>query len=86
MNAEDYTTVSTERLIELFIESAKAAGTVVSDMSGAMRSGLSEKLRQTPERGALVARIRALGVVLSARKPIAQIRKLFEDADPDVRA
>jgi HEAT repeat protein len=86
MSIPDYAAMSSERLLELFVESAKAAGTVVSDMSGAMRSGLSEKLRQTPERGALVARIRALGVALCARKPIAQIRRLFEDDDPDVRA
>jgi HEAT repeat protein len=86
MSVEDYTTMSTERLLELFVESVKAAGTVVSDMSQAMRTGLSGKLRPTPERDALVSRIRALGVALSARKPIAQVRKLFEDDDPDVRA
>jgi HEAT repeat protein len=55
-------------------------------MPQALKSGPSEKLRQTPERGALVSRIHALGVALSARKAIAQIRKLFEDDDVDVRA
>jgi hypothetical protein len=86
MSVQDYAAMSTERLIAMFVETAKAAGSVVSELPQALKSGLSEKLRPTPERAALVSRIHALGVALSARKPIAQIRELFEDGDVDVRA
>jgi HEAT repeat protein len=86
MSVQDYAAMSTDRLLELFVETAKAAGTVVSEMPQALKSGPSEKLRQTPERRALVSRIHALGVALSERKAIAQIRKLLEDDDIDVRA
>ena len=86
MSADDYAAMSTERLLGLFVETAKATGSIYSEFSKPASSGLPEKIKPTPERERRIAELRALGAALAARKPIAEVRRLFEDDDPDVRA
>ena len=78
MSADDYAAMSTERLLELFVETAKRTGSLFC--------GSPEKLERSPERLDGVATIHALGAAIAVRKPIAEVRRLFEDDDRDVRA
>ncbi len=86
MSVDDYAAMSTKRLLQLFAEAAKSTPTIYAEWRTALASGVSEKVRPTPERDARVATIKALGVALAARKPIPGVRRLFEDDDPNVRA
>lgn len=74
--ANDLSSASTDDLILQFAATAKIARTVFSP------SGFPSR---TPERQRLVDVMHRLGAEICARKPIAEIRKLLEDDDPDVR-
>lgn len=75
MSADVYATMSTDELIQRFADTAKRTG-----------SGWTSVIA-TPEslRKALVKEMQAMGAELRARKPIAKLRRLFEDEDRDVR-
>jgi HEAT repeat protein len=86
MSADNYAAMNTERLLQLFVEAAKATPTIYAEWRTALASGVSEGVRSTPERAARVATIKALAAALVARKPIPEVRRLFEDDDANVRA
>ena len=85
MSADGYEGVETAKLIEMFVEAARATPTIYSEWPEALRSGPSEKVRPSPERTAKTAQARPLAAIV-ARKPVAEVRRLFEDEDRDVRA
>jgi hypothetical protein len=78
MSAENLGELSTEELIRRFVETAKATPSVHTKDPG------PGTWKQTPERVARVAQIHALGAELRARKPVADVRPLFEDENRDV--
>jgi hypothetical protein len=71
--------MTTRELVREFRETAKRTGTVFTGPS------TPEKLKRTPERKALVARMQAVGAELRPRRPMTEIRAMFEDEDEDVR-
>jgi hypothetical protein len=89
MSADNYSAMSTERLVALFIEAAKKtiAGSglfgLLDDMASPAPPETRRPISQSPE---AVAAVQALGAALRPRKPIPEIRRLFEDDDRDVRA
>lgn len=89
MSGEQYAAMTTERLLGLFAEAAKGTGAgsgLTEALDDAASSGMPEKAPRTPPAPEIVAALQALGAALRARKPLAQIRRLFDDDDPDVRA
>ena len=86
MSADDYAAMTTQRLLQLFVEAAKATPTIYAEWRATMVSGVVDKFKSTPEREASIAAIKALGAALLARKPIPELEPLFEDGDPNVRA
>ncbi len=88
MSADDYTTMNTERLIELFVEAAKrtVAGRklfgLLDDIASSVPPEAAQKISPAP---GSAAEIQALGAALRARKPIPEIRRLFDNDDRDVR-
>jgi hypothetical protein len=86
MSANGYAAMSTKRLLQLFVEAAKSTPTIYAEWRTALASGVSDKVKPSPERNARVATIKALGAALVARKPLQEVRPLFEDDDPNVRA
>jgi HEAT repeat protein len=88
MSADDYAAVSTERLLEMFAEAAKgtALGRSLLSISNAARFSVPlQAVGKTSERMQSAAVIRAVGAALRAREAISEVRRLFEDDDPDVR-
>ncbi|MGO4870175.1 MAG: DUF2019 domain-containing protein [Roseiarcus sp.] len=89
MSAENYAAMTTERLLALFVEAAKKTGAgsalfgLLDDMAASVPPEEARSISASPE---AIATVQALGAALRARKPIAQIRRLFEDDDRDVRA
>lgn len=89
MTADKYAALSTQRLLALFVEAAKRTGAgsglfgLLDDVAASVPPENAPPISAPPE---AVAEVQALGAVLRARKPIAQIRRLFEDGDRDVRA
>ncbi len=89
MSAENYAAMSTDRLLALFVEAAKKmrAGSqlfgLLDDMAASVAPPPAQSITASPE---ATAAVHALGAALRARKPIAQIRRLFESDDRDVRA
>jgi len=79
MSAEDLARLSTEELIQQFRAGAKVTPTFHTDKG-------PESLKRTPERAERLAQMQALGAALRDRKPIAEIRPLFEDDHRDVRS
>lgn len=77
MSAQDYARMTTDALLQSFVETAKLAGTVFGPDKA--------KLQQTLARQALVATMQALGAELRTRTPIDELRDLFDNKDPDVR-
>jgi len=75
MSADIYATMTTDELIQRFANTAKRVG---SGWTGTF-------LRPESERKAQVRELQAMGAELRARKPIAKLRRLFEDEDRDVR-
>jgi hypothetical protein len=86
MSADGYDGVETAKLIEMFVEAAKSTPTIYSEWPEALRSGPSEKVRPSPERTAKIAKMRPIAAAIVARKPVAEVRRLFEADNPDVRA
>lgn len=82
MSADDYAAMSTKRLIQLFAEAAKATPNPFARLG---RPGFLDRIKSSPERDARVAHLKAIGAALRARRPIAQVRRLFEDENADVR-
>jgi hypothetical protein len=80
MTAVDLSLRATDDLVRDFKETAKCDGTMYTVLTA------PEKFKRTPERKALVARMQALGAELRARRPITEIRAMFEDEDEDVRS
>jgi hypothetical protein len=75
MSEDMYATMSTDELIQRFADTAKRTGS----------GWTSVHARPEAYRKALVKEMQAMGAELRARKPIAEIRRLFEDEDRDVR-
>lgn len=88
MSAGDYAAMSVERLTELFVDAAKrtAAGRklfgLLDDIASSVPPEAAQKISPAP---GSAAEIQALGAALRARKPIPEIRRLFESEDRDVR-
>ncbi|HLW92224.1 MAG TPA: DUF2019 domain-containing protein [Roseiarcus sp.] len=80
MIAEDVAQLSTKELIQRFVATAKATPTLHT------KTRLPEGFTSTPEWKEGVAQMQALGAALRERKPIEEIRPLFEDDDADVRS
>lgn len=89
MSADDYAAMSTERLLELFIEAAKGMGAgrvlfgLFDDIAASVPPEKAQQVLASPESKAV---LQALGAALRARQPIVEIRRLFENDDRDVRA
>lgn len=75
MSTENYAEMSTDELIQRFADTAKRTGS----------GWTSVFARPESHRKALVQEMQAMGAELRARKPIAKLRRLFEDEDRDVR-
>lgn len=75
MSADTYAKMSTDALIQRFADTAKRAG---SGWPTGTVGPASVRKRLVPE-------MRAMATELRARKPIAKIRRLFEDENVDVR-
>lgn len=86
MSGNGYENLSTPQLLDMFVEWAKTMPTIYSEWPEALLSGPSEKARRSPERSAKIAGVRPLAAAIIARKPVAEVRRLFEDDNPDVRA
>ena len=83
MTTLDYAQLSTDALLQKFIDTAKRTGTVFGlDKKNLLQSVLALHARQNEES---VREMQALGAELRRRKPIAKLRLLFEDQHPDVR-
>ena len=83
MNTVDYTRLSTDALVQQFVHTAKQAGTVYGlDRRALVQSIVALGSRQSDAR---IAEMQALGAELRRRRPVAQLRQLFEHEDPDVR-
>ena len=75
MSAEDYAQMSTDELLQDFIQKTQF-----------VRSAWNSPIpKQTPEREAVRQEIYAISAELRARKPIAQVRQLFDHESADVR-
>ena len=88
MSAVEYGSMGTERPIELFIEAARriGAGRQLFGLFDDIADGVPpDKVARAVKRPEDVAELQALGAVLRPRKPIAEIRRLFESEDRDVR-
>ncbi len=89
MSADNYAAMTTERLLALFVEAAKKTGAgsglfgLLDDIAASVPPEKAHPVSASPE---ATAAVQALGAALRARKPIAQIRRLFEDDDRDVCA
>jgi HEAT repeat protein len=86
MSRDSYQNLSTQQLLDMFVGWAKTMPTIYSEWPEALLSGPSEKARRSPERDAKIAKVRPLAAAIIARKPIAEVRRLFEDQNLDVRA
>jgi hypothetical protein len=75
MSEDIYANMSTDNLIQHFAETAKRTGS----------GWTSVMARPESVRKELVKEMQAMGAELRVRKPIAQLRRLFEDEDRDVR-
>ncbi len=86
MSTDGYEGFDTARLLDMFVELAKATPTLYSEWPKALLSGLSERVRRSPERDAKVAKLRSLAKAIVTRNPVAAVRLLLEDDNLDVRA
>jgi hypothetical protein len=86
MSGNGYENLSTAQLLEMFVGWAKGVPSIYSEWRQALQSGPSEKVRRSPERDAKIAKARPLAAAIVARKPVAEVRRLFEDDNLDVRA
>jgi len=86
MSGNGYEGVATARLIQMFVDAAKSTPTVYSEWPEALQLGPSDKVKASPARAASTAKMRPIAAAIVARKPVAEVRRLFEDDNPDVRA
>jgi hypothetical protein len=79
MSANDYAQQSTDALLERFREIAARLGTAWGNAS---------KFQMLPPavRTELIKEMHAIRAEIVVRKPIAKLRVLFEDEDPDIRS
>lgn len=86
MRGIDYSVLSTDELIQKFVENAKAAGCVYGLLSLPNEKwGQALQRLQNTSNEAKVRDMQSLGAELRKRKPIAELRTLFDDRDADVR-
>jgi hypothetical protein len=83
----DYAELSTDELIQKFIDTAKITGSVFGmksrlDKESLLQAALTLHAGHSEAR---VQQMQALGAELRRRKPAPKLRRLFEDDDPDVR-
>ncbi len=52
MSADGYAAMSAKRVLQLFVEAAKSTPTIYAEWRTALASGVSEKVKPTPERDA----------------------------------
>lgn len=81
----DYQGIETAKLIAMFVEGAKDIPTIFPELPEAYFSGLSAKVRPSPERSAKIDKLTTIAAALLARKPIAEARRLMDDDNLDVR-
>jgi HEAT repeat protein len=89
MTENDYSTLSEERLLELFVAAAKRLEIVSSHVEGLrwLKGERATKPVVDYKAGVPFAeQIRDVANVLRARKAIAAVKQLLESDDPDVRA
>lgn len=93
MSAEDYSALATDRLLELFADAAKrfgwGSGRVASLRS--MRDPSAPPLApksadKLEEQKSAAAELRATSAVLNVRRPIAEVERMLEEDDPDIRS
>ena len=91
MISHDYTQLSNDALLQKFIDAAKATGNVFALDINTLKTLDERKLlnvvaslgaRHTDTR---IQELHALGAELRRRKPVAEVRRLFEHDDRDVR-
>jgi hypothetical protein len=89
MSGENYSGVATDRLVALFVDAAKRFGL------GRRQLGILQRLRNPtlPEpaedpvaRKAAATELWALSVALVERRAIAEVERMLEDDNPDIRA
>ncbi|HYA73168.1 MAG TPA: hypothetical protein VEF36_08405, partial [Roseiarcus sp.] len=89
MNADGYANLTTERLLELFVDAARRFGMGSSRVTSLrrLRDPQVPKPAENPEeQKSAAAQLWATSKALYARRPIAQVERLMEDDDPDARA
>ena len=86
MSTDGYEGFDTARLLDMFVELAKATPTLYSEWPKALSSDLAERISRSPERDAKVAKLRSLAKAIVTREPVAAVRLLLEDDNLDVRA
>jgi hypothetical protein len=93
MSADDYSALTTDRLLELFVGAAKRFG-LGSGQLASLRwlrdpqapKPAADTAADTEEKKSAAARLWATSAVLKARRAIAQVERMLEDDDPDIRA
>ncbi len=88
-SAEDYSALSTKRLLEMFVAAAKQHGIGARQLKplSSLRDPLApsvgpvdmEALKPT------FAQLWAVSVALTPRRPTAEVERMLKDADPDIR-
>jgi hypothetical protein len=84
----DYSRLSTDELLQKFVEAARVNGSVYglfalpNERWGQAIEDLHAKGGKVP----MPEKMQSLGAELRRRKPIGQLRRLFESRDPDVRS
>jgi hypothetical protein len=86
MSAADYKTMDTGRLIELFVDAARRTKAsrlfgLFDEIAAGTPPDRVAEVKKNPE---AVAELQALGAALRLRKPVREIRRLFESEDRDV--
>jgi len=76
MSATEYSKLTTDELLNKFIETAKRAGTIYT---------WDEAIVSNPQFKALAPQMQALGAELRRRNPREKLRELFEHPNPHVR-
>jgi hypothetical protein len=76
MSAAEYSKLTTDELLNKFVETAKRAGTIFT---------WDKAIVSNPQFKALAPEMQALGAELRKRNPREKLRGLFEHADPHVR-
>lgn len=89
MSAENYELLSTDRLLEIFVDAAKQFGLGSGQLASLRRLRDPEapkRVDNPEEQKSAAAQLWATSLVLNARRPIARVERLMEDDDPDIRA